>query len=191
MKNPLPFSALVEAGENENKNTLVEIYLNRSGINSIEVPGDHVRAVIGTTLSLKFVNRGSPIHITATASNAGMFTGFFHENLYILDEAILPIPIKNECQPGFFDVEIIAGYGVMKASLRVDVDSPVDWSAHVRVQEVPIQPVAHGRPHFLMVMMGIALILYATWLYNGTAVLNTAAFVFLIIGALYTWYRQG
>jgi len=191
MKNPLPFSALVVAGEIENNNTTVEIFLNRSGINSIEVPGDHIHAQIGTTLFLIFVNRGAPIHITATASNAGMFTDFFHENLYIVDEIILPVPIKKECRSGFFDVEIIAGYGVMKASLRVDVDSLVGHHAQARVKEVPIQPVAHGRPHFLMVMMGIALILYATWLYTGTAVLNTAAFVLLIIGALYTWYRQG
>jgi hypothetical protein len=42
-----------------------------------------------------------------------------------------------------------------------------------------------------MVMMGIALILYATWLYVGNVFLNTAAFILLIVGALYTWYRQG
>jgi hypothetical protein len=189
MKLPLPFSALVVAGETESKKT-VEVYLNRSGINSIEVPRENVHAEIGTTCSIKFLNRGAPIHITATASNAGMFTDFFHENLYVVDEIVLPLQIRKECQPGFFDIEIIAGYGVMKASIRVNVDSPVDRNAQTRIKEVPIQPVAHGRPHILMVMMGIALILYATWLYTGIAFLNTAAFVILIIGALFTWYHQ-
>ena len=98
MKIPLPFSALVVAGEIQDKK-IVEVYLNRSGINSIEVPRENARAEIGTTLSLKFLNRGAPIHITATASNAGMFTDFFHENLYVVDETLLPIPIRKECQP--------------------------------------------------------------------------------------------
>jgi hypothetical protein len=190
MKIPLPFSALVVAGEGLDKKT-AEVYLNRSGINSIEVPRENVRAEFGTTFSLKFLNRGAPIHITVTASNAGMFTDFFHENLYVIDEISLPIPIRKECQPGFFDIEIIAGYGVMKAAIRVDVDRPSDRDLPTRTKEIPIQPVAHGRPHFMMVMMGIALILYSTWLYTGIAFLNTASFIVLIVGALYTWYRQG
>jgi len=190
MKIPLPFSALVVAGEIQDKK-IVEVYLNRSGINSIEVPRENARAEIGTTLSLKFLNRGAPIHITATASNAGMFTDFFHENLYVVDETLLPIPIRKECQPGFFDIEIIAGYGVMKAALRVDVERPADLDAQTRTKDVPIQPVAHGRPNLMMVMMGIALILYSTWLYTGIAFLNTASFIVLIVGALFTWYRQG
>ena len=190
MKIPLPFSALVVAGESESKKT-VEVYLNRSGINSIEVPRESVHAEIGTTCTINFLNRGAPIHITATASNAGMFTDFFHENLYVVDEIVLPILIRKGCQPGFFDIEIIAGYGVMKASIQVNVNSPADRDAQTRKKEIPIQPVAHGRPHLLMVMMGIALILYSTWLYTGITFLNTAAFVILIIGALFTWYRQG
>ena len=51
--------------------------------------------------------------------------------------------------------------------------SPVDRDAQTRTKEVPIQPVAHGRPHLLMVTMGIALILYATWFYTGIEFLNT------------------
>jgi hypothetical protein len=41
-----------------------------------------------------------------------------------------------------------------------------------------------------MIMMGIGLILYTAWLYVGNPFYNVAAFVILIIGALYTWYRQ-
>ena len=57
-------------------------------------------------------------------------------------------------------------------------------------EESPLQPVAHGRPHLLMVMMGIALILYSAWLYTDIELFNIAAFIMLIVGALYTWYRQ-
>jgi hypothetical protein len=38
--------------------------------------------------------------------------------------------------------------------------------------------------------MGIALILYSAFLYTKNEFLNTAAFIILIVGALYTWYRQ-
>ena len=58
------------------------------------------------------------------------------------------------------------------------------------LEEFPLQPVAHGRPHLLMVMMGVALILYTTWLYTKIEFLNIASFIVLIVGALYTWYRQ-
>jgi hypothetical protein len=42
-----------------------------------------------------------------------------------------------------------------------------------------------------MMTMGIALILYSAWLYLKIDVLNTASFLTLIIGAIYTWHRQG
>ena len=57
-------------------------------------------------------------------------------------------------------------------------------------EEPPLQPVAHGRPHPLMIMMGIALILFSASLYTKIEFLNTASFIILIVGALYTWYRQ-
>ena len=41
-----------------------------------------------------------------------------------------------------------------------------------------------------MIMMGIALVLYSVWLYSNIEFLNIASFIILIIGALYTWYRQ-
>ena len=44
--------------------------------------------------------------------------------------------------------------------------------------------------YLLMVTMGIGLILYCAWIYTEIAVLNIAAFIILIVGALYTWYRQ-
>ena len=56
---------------------MIEVYLNRSGINSIEVPQENAHVECGSYLTIKFLNRGAPIHITATTSNAGMFTDFF------------------------------------------------------------------------------------------------------------------
>jgi len=185
----LPISALI-AGEPGDDKYVYEIFLNRVGINSIELPREKVTAEAGDRLRLKFSNRGAPIHITLTSSNAGMFTDFFHENLYVVDSILFSIPVRKESEEGFFDLEILSGYGITKTSLRVKVINPDLHKSPVKKEEPPLQPVAHGRPHLLMVMMGIGLIFYTAWLYLGLGILNIAAFMTLIIGALYTWYRQ-
>jgi hypothetical protein len=188
MNFPLSFFVLISAGTGGN-DSYVEIYLNRSGINSIDLPRGNIQAVTGNNLRVKFINRGAPIHITVTSANANMFTDFFHENMYVVDESVLTIPLYSDIQDGFFNLEIIAGYGVMKTTARVDVIHPPQKKP-VILEESPVQPVARGRPHFLMVMMGIALIFYTAWLYTTIELLNISAFILLIVGALYTWYLQ-
>jgi hypothetical protein len=187
MNLPLPVTMLLSGGEGPGEGGY-EIYLNRSSINSIDIPREKVLAEPGTGLVLKFLNRGAPIHITITSSNAGMFTDFFHETLYVVDEAALSIPIRKDCGEGSFELNIIAGYGAIKIGLPVSV---VVQHMRPKVQEeYPLQPVAHGRPHLLMVTMGIGLILYCAWIYTDIAFFNIAAFIILVVGALYTWYRQ-
>jgi hypothetical protein len=187
MNLPLPVTMLLSVGEGPDEEGY-ELYLNRSSINSIDIPRKKILAEPGTGLVLKFLNRGAPIHITITSSNAGMFTDFFHETLYIVDEAVLSIPIRKDCGEGSFELDVIAGYGAVKAALPVSV---VVQHMRPKVQEeYPLQPVAHGRPHLLMVTMGIGLILYCAWVYTDIEIFNIAAFIILIVGALYTWYRQ-
>lgn len=174
------------AGGND---TSYEVHLNRSGINSLDPPREKILAESGSSLNIRFINHGAPIHITITSSNAGMFTDFFHENLYVVDESVLTIPIRKDCQEGIFDLELISGYGGMKTQMEVRVVHPQVARPTIR-EEYPLQPVAHGRPHLLMIMMGIALILYCAWFYTKIEFLNIASFIILIVGALYTWYRQ-
>jgi len=188
MNLPLPVSMVISPAAG-GSDPGYDIHLNRSGINSIDLPKEVISAEIGSTLYLHFLNRGAPIHITGSSSNASMYTDFFHENLYVVDESILAIPIKKESHEGFFDIEIIAGYGIVKTTMRVKVIPPQRIRPVVQ-EEFPLQPVAQGRPHLLMVMMGIALILYSAWLTTKIEFLNIASFLFLIVGALYTWYRQ-
>ena len=188
MNFPLPFCMILSLSETF-RETGYEIYLNRSGINSIDLPREKITAEAGTNLRMKFLNRGAPIHITISSPNAGMFTDFFHENLYIVDEAVLLIPIRKDCDTGFFDLEIIAGYGIVKTSMHVEVVHESRPRSSLP-EEATLHPVAHGRPHLLMIMLGIALILYSVWLYTEIEFLNIASFIILIIGALYTWYRQ-
>lgn len=189
MNFPLALTVLTapDPGSHE---TSFEFFLNRLGINFIEIPGENVWAEIGGTLRLNFKNRGAPTHLTISSPNAGMFTDFFHENMYIVDETVFTIPLRKDAPEGFFVLEIIMGYGGIKTTLRVDVIQGIEIKKSSTKEDLPLQPVAHGRPHFLMIMMGIALILYSAFLYTRNDFLNTAAFIILIVGALYTWYRQ-
>ena len=189
MNFPLSFTVLTAAGQ-VSHDTSFEFYLNRLGINFIEAPKENIWAEIGGRLRIIFKNRGAPTHITISSPNSGMYTDFFHENMYVVDETVLTITLRNDCQEGFFDLEITTGYGGIKTSVRVDVVQPANIQKKAVKEEFPLQPVAHGRPHLLMIMMGIALILYSASLYTKIEFLNTAAFIILIVGALYTWYRQ-
>jgi hypothetical protein len=187
MNLPIPVPTVFSTGAGSDESGY-EIYLNRSGINSIDVPQKELLAEPGTGLRIKFLNCGAPIHITATSSNAGMFTDFFHENMYIVDEAVLRIPIRKDSPTGGFNLDIIAGYGIVKAGVHVTVVPAQHIRPNVQ-EEFPLQPVARGRPHLLMVTMGIGLVLYCAWLYTDVSFLNIASFIILIFGALYTWYR--
>ncbi|HNX16816.1 MAG TPA: hypothetical protein PKM50_00645 [Methanoregula sp.] len=187
---PLPLEFLAVSDIPQEEEMVTEIHLNRSTINSIEIPLENVHVECGSTLKIRFVNRGAPIHITATTSNAGMFTDFFHENMYVIDEVTLGIPLRKNCSPGFFDIDIIAGYGAMKATLRIEVIVKPTRGPKAVEKEVPVQPEAHGRPHLLMVAMAAGLILYSIWYYTRIEVLNILAFIVLIVGALFVWYRQ-
>lgn len=184
---PIPLPLLISAVDGNSSG--YEVHLNRSGINSIDLPREKIIAEPGASLRIRFLNRGAPIHITATSSNAGLFTDFFHENLYIVDESILTIPIRKDCVEGDFNLEILSGYGVIKTQMQIHVLHPLAPRPTIQ-EEYPLQPVAHGRPHLLMIMMGIALLLYCGWVYTGEEFLNIASFILLIVGALYTWYRQ-
>lgn len=186
---PLSVAAILQ--EQDPDDTVYDLYLNRSGINSIEAPRASVRVRVGGTLHLRFLNRGAPIHITVSSSNIGTFSPFFHENLYIVDETLLTIAIRDDCHEGFFDIDILSGYGVVKNSFRVEVFSDKKPKPARPEYEPPLQPVAHGRPHPLMAALGVGLVLYCAWLYSKIEILNTASFLVLVIGAVYTWYRQG
>jgi len=190
MTSLLPFELLAVTDIPAGDGAMTEVYLNRSSINSIEVPKENAHVECGSTLKVRFVNRGAPIHITASTSNAGMFTDFFHENMYVIDEVALGISLRKDCAPGFFDIDFIAGYGAMKATLRVEVIVKPSRGEQVLEKEPPVQPEAHGRPHLLMVTMAIGLVLYSTWYYTKIEFLNIAAFIVLIVGALFVWYRQ-
>ena len=99
---------------------MLEIHLNRRGINFIELP-EEVETTPGSDLILRIINHGSPTHISLASKNSSVFTDFFHENLYVVGDEEFIIPIREGAYPGVFSVEVISGYGARRAEFLVVV----------------------------------------------------------------------
>ena len=98
-----------------------EIHLNNAGINSITTPSAPVQVLAGTPLRLKLINHGAPIHLTLTSTNASPFSDFSHQNLFVREEVVHEIPIREDAFPGSFDITVVTGYGTVRSSFRVMV----------------------------------------------------------------------
>ena len=170
-----------------------EIHLNRRGINSIEVPEEGETAP-GSDLVLQIINHGSPIHISIASANSSPFTDFFHENLYVLGEKEFSVPIRDDAYPGVFSIEIISGYGALRAGFRVIVrERRAPVSEPIAVAPPSSLPVASSmwRPSILAALaVVIAAVFYGLWLVYRIDLLNIAAFVALFLGVILTWLRQ-
>lgn len=168
----------------------VDIHLNRRGINSIEVPAE-VTVPAGSDLSLNLMNHGAPLHLTLSSQNSGMFTDFFHANLYIVDRDMFTIPVRPDAYPGFFDVAVITGYGARKAQLRVVVHPVTEPVREVPETPEPLPQAPSRRSHRLLpagLLIVLALVLYGFWLLLQIDILNYAAFLALLAGVLALWY---
>jgi hypothetical protein len=169
-----------------------EIHLNRRGINSIEVPAE-IETTIGSEVTLRLINHGSPLHITLSSPNSAMFTDFFHENFYIDGEAEFRVPIREAAYPGFFDVNVISGYGTRRAQFRVVVREPAKPECP-SAEAPPLPPRREVRwermPVPTLILGGVSLVLYALWVMFGLDILNAAAFAALVLGVILLWFRQ-
>ncbi|MDR3101945.1 MAG: hypothetical protein LBU24_01715 [Methanocalculaceae archaeon] len=118
---------------------IVEIQLNRLGINSLELSTDAVDVSAGTALHIRFVNYGPPTHATLRCE-ASAYTDFTYENLYIEGEAELEIKIWEGVGSGSFDMQIITGYGMRREAFTINVlkSCPAKASDPVIFLEKPI-----------------------------------------------------
>ncbi|MBE6506724.1 MAG: hypothetical protein E7Z72_02200 [Methanocorpusculum parvum] len=102
---------------------LVEVQLNRLGINSLEISTDSVDVSVGTSLHVRIINYGAPTHATLkTEGNA--YTSFTYENLYVQDESEVRIDILPNANPGSFTMQMISGYGMHREEFTVNVLLP-------------------------------------------------------------------
>ncbi|HJJ41370.1 MAG: hypothetical protein IJB12_02975 [Methanocorpusculum sp.] len=102
---------------------LVEVQLNRLGINSLEISTDSVDVSVGTSLHVHIINYGAPTHATLK-TEANPYTSFTYENLYVQDESEVRIDILPNANPGSFAMQMISGYGMHREEFMVNVLLP-------------------------------------------------------------------
>jgi len=175
---------------------VVEINLNRRGINTIEVPRQ-VEVVAGDTLMLKFINMGHPTHVSISAINSQLYTSFIQENLYVTDLLEYEISIKDGPFAGVFDLEVVTGYGTKKTGFKVFVSKkcePPPQPARKKEEPAPLAfplslPVG-------AIVLGI--VLYLIWILIGVTsssliipdLFGILGFLLVLGGATLTWYSR-
>jgi hypothetical protein len=165
-----------------------EIHLNRRGINSVEVP-PQIELAPGSTLQLRLINHGSPLHVTISSPNSRMFTDFYHENIYLRDTLEYSLRILENAYAGFFDVEVITGYGTNRGVFRVFVARVIEKEITPPVPDHPPEP---PRARSLMWMVPLAAVLaaalgYGAWIVSGDIIWNYLAFAALVVGVFTAW----
>lgn len=173
---------------------MYEVHLNQKTINSIDAP-KQMEVDAGTDLDIRLINHGHPVHVTLSATNAQPFTGFIHENLFIDDELEYKIPIKKDAIAGFFDMEIITGYGTKKTKLRILVRQASGEKVVRKEEPVSASPAAPSalkipQPPILLAVAG--LVMYLVWFVADPSnpVLNLLAFLALLAAFVIVWYRR-
>jgi hypothetical protein len=171
---------------------MAEIHLNRSGINSVETPTEPVEVQAGSLLRLKLINHAAPIHLTLSSSNAQPFTDFFHQNIYVREETVFDIPIREDAFPGSFDVTVITGYGTVRASLKVAVlrEPPRPQEPPQRPRYPALAPPERTLPPVVLLFAAAGLVLYLVWWVTRLDVVNFAAFLLLLAGIVVGWLTQ-
>lgn len=165
-----------------------EIGLNTRGINSIELP-EPVSAAPGDTVFITLVNEGSPLHLTLAAADAGRFTDFCHENLFVDTTAEVPVFIRNDVFPGTFNIEVITGYGANRAKLGVVVrERP---KPQVEEPRLPVPaPVETHLPVIPFAVVATAAFFFIIYAATKMVVFEAAAFIVLVVGVLAAWFLR-
>ena len=170
-----------------------EIHLNNAGINSVGTPEEPLQVQAGTPLRLKLINHGAPIHLTLTSTNASPFSDFSHQNLYVREQVVHEIPIREDALPGSFDVTVITGYGTVRSSFRVTVVREPERSPESPTQRPrypTLVPEQRSLPPVVLLFAGAGLVLYLVWWVTRLDVVNFAAFVLLMAGIIVGWLTQ-
>jgi len=171
---------------------MVDVRLNRTGINSVETPSEPVEVQAGSLLRLKLINHGAPIHLTLSSSNAQPFTDFYHQNVYVREETVFDIPIREDAFPGSFDLTVITGYGTVRASLKVVVlrEAPRPQEPPQRPRYPALAPPERALPPVVLLFAAAGLVLYLVWWLTRLDVVNFAAFLLLLTGIIVGWLTQ-
>ncbi|WP_298666682.1 hypothetical protein [uncultured Methanofollis sp.] len=165
-----------------------EIWLNKRSINSIDLP-ERIGAAPGDTVLIRLVNEGSPLHLTLSAPDAGRFTDFCHENLFVDKTAEVPVYIRNDVFPGKFDIEVITGYGTNRQKFGVVVKE----RPKPKVEETPLPPPRPAEtplPVIPFAVVAAAALLFIIYAATKMVAFEAAAFIVLVAGVLAAWFLR-
>lgn len=176
---------------------ICEIHLNRRQINAVDVP-QTTTVDPGTDLVVRFVNHGSPIHLTLKAINASSFTDFFHANIYIPDAEDFIIPIREYAPSGEFSLQVIVGYGTKRAETAITVQRPEIEETFTESPDLPDLNGGRGGAHPLSpggilpvaLTIALSLLLYTLWFMEGEIVYNYIAYILLFLGVIAAWFSN-
>lgn len=178
---------------------IVEVQLNRLGINSLEVLADSVEVSAGTSLHVRVVNFGAPTHATLRTEGSA-YTSFTYENLYVEAEAEIKIDILPSANPGSFEIQVISGYGMRRSGFTVNVILPELEEKTEPVCPEPTQKPPRRAPlttaglgviliNLIAPILGFIVLIF--WIQAPAAVNTTVMAVILYIimlaGIIITW----
>jgi len=164
--------------------SVVDVHLNRRGVNTIELSAREVPVDAGSDLSIRLKNYGSPTHATIRTQNGYGFTDFFHENLYVDGDIEYSIPIWDSSGDGVFDLEFITGYGARTTRMKVVVSKACPVYIPEKEEEVIREDqVTKKMPHMLtLIPCIVACITYLVWLsFRGAILAPVDAFITVFI----------
>lgn len=178
---------------------IVEVQLNRLGINSLEVLADSVEVSAGTSLHVRVVNFGAPTHATLRTEGSA-YTSFTYENLYVEAESEIKIDILPSANPGSFEIQVISGYGMRRSGFTVNVILPELEEKTEPVCTEPVQKPTRRAPltkmgwsvlliNLIAPILGFIVLIF--WIQAPAAVNTTVMAVILYIimlaGIIITW----
>lgn len=174
-----------------------EIFINRRGINSIELPRQ-VEVSAGGELLLRFVNKGHPTHVSISALNQQLYTDFIQENLYVPDELIYSIPIRDGPYTGVFDIEVVTGYGTKRGALKVFVTKKPEPAPEPQKKPETARTPLLSHLNLTMVqwlMLALGILLFLIWILlrpdiSMVDTLLIIAFLLVVAGVLVAWFSR-
>ncbi len=187
----------IHLGEKGIVTGICEIHLNRRQINAVDVPQNTI-AVPGTDLVVRFVNHGSPIHLTLKAINASLFTDFYHENIYVPNDKDFIIPVREYAPSGEFCLQVIVGYGTKCAETLISVLRSEVEECFTESPDLPglddgkrgVNLLSPGGILPVALTVGLSLLLYSLWCAEGEMVYNYIAYVLLLLGVIAAWFSN-
>ena len=178
---------------------IVEVQLNRLGINSLEVSADSVEVSVGTPLHIRIVNFGAPTHATLRTEGSA-YTNFTYENLYVEAESEIKLDILPTANPGSFEVQVISGYGMRRSGFTVNVILPELEEKTECVCPEPVQKPARRAPltkigwsvlliNLIAPILGFIVLIF--WIQApeavNTTVMAVILYIIMLAGIIITW----